>query len=61
MENSIKIFFIIGTIIFFAPIIGGILFALLAIIYNNWELFAILGGIYLLFFIVMAIKNNRKS
>ncbi|MFJ1328171.1 hypothetical protein [Capnocytophaga canimorsus] len=53
--------FVIGILIYGLPILGVLLFALLAIIYNNWELFVVLGTVFLLFFIVLVIKNNRKS
>ncbi|MFJ1424899.1 hypothetical protein ACILE2_09255 [Capnocytophaga canimorsus] len=53
--------FVIGILIYGLPILGALLFALLAIIYNNWELFVVLGTFFLLFFIVLVIKNNRKS
>lgn len=57
----ISVMFVIGAIVYLAPVVGVILLFLLAIIYHNWELFAILGSLLLILFIFLLIKNNRKS
>ncbi len=57
----ISVMFVIGAIVYLAPVVGVILLFLLAIIYHNWELFAISGSLLLILFIFLLIKNNRKS